>query len=165
MNSPSILLHLRDVLLLPFTVTVIVPWQIIRREASFIPDHILLKIAGALVLLCGLSLLIFTIFLFGTKGKGTLAPWAAPQKLVVEGPYRYCRNPMISGVFFILIGESMFFHSTRVLIWAGIFFLINTCYFMLKEEPDLLKRFGNDYAEYKKQVPRWIPRIKPYREQ
>lgn len=69
---------------------------------------------------------------------------------------------MITGVFFILIGESLIFHSTSILIWAGIFFLINTTYFLLFEEPGLHDRFGEEYLEYKRNVPRWIPRIKPY---
>lgn len=110
----------------------------------------------------GLTLFLYTVVLFRTYGKGTLAPWTPTQKLVVFGPYRYCRNPMITGVFFILIGESMVYYSINILIWAGVFFLINTTYFLLKEEPDLYKRFGEEYLEYKKNVPRWIPRLKPY---
>lgn len=162
MKSPSFFAHLRDVLILPFTVTVIIPYLIYDASPSFIPDIISLKIIGLLILLSGLSLLIYTIFLFRTLGKGTLAPWSPTQKLVVAGPYRYCRNPMISGVFFILIGETLLLHSTNILMWAGTFFIINTIYFIFKEEPDLQKRFGEDYLRYKSSVPRWIPKFKPY---
>lgn len=152
-KNPSLLLHLRDILLLPFTVSVIIPWLIYRPAEKFIPDTIAFKIIGALFVLGGLVLLFFTIFLFRSIGKGTLAPWSPTQKLVVAGPYKYCRNPMITGVLFILIGESCILHSTSILIAAGIFVLINTTYFILKEEPDLYKRFGEDYATTKKMFP------------
>lgn len=69
---------------------------------------------------------------------------------------------MITGVLFILLGESLILHATNVLIWAGIFVVINTIYFILVEERSMLRRFGNEYTAYKKQVPRWIPRFKPY---
>jgi len=68
---------------------------------------------------------------------------------------------MITGVFFILLGETFFFHSFSILSLAILFFIFNTVYFILIEEPNLYKRFGNDYLHYKKHVPRWIPRL-PY---
>lgn len=66
---------------------------------------------------------------------------------------------MISGVFFILISEAFYFSSANILIWDGLFFIINTTYFILKEEPDLEKRFGEPYKKYKQEVPRWIPKL------
>jgi protein-S-isoprenylcysteine O-methyltransferase Ste14 len=161
-RNPSLLKHFRDILILPFTVTVIVPYLVYNPTQDFIPDTILIKLAGGLIGLSGFLLFVYTVSLFRRIGKGTLAPWQPTQKLIVSGPYRYCRNPMISGVFFMLVGECLILHSTNILIWAGIFFLINTTYFLLKEEPDLYKRFGEDYLEYKRNVPRWIPRLKPY---
>lgn len=162
-RNPSLLKHFRDILILPFTVTVIVPYAVYNSSQLFIPDTALLKTLGGLIGLAGLSLFVYTVSLFRKIGKGTLAPWTPTQKLVVYGPYRYCRNPMITGVFFILIGESLILHSTNILIWSGIFFLINTTYFLLKEEPDLQKRFGDEYLEYKRNVPRWIPKLTPYK--
>ncbi len=110
----------------------------------------------------GSFLFFYTVFLFKNIGKGTLAPWSEKQKLIVVGPYRYCRNPMISGVLFILISESLILHSLAILIWAGCFFLINTIYFLISEEPALERKFGDDYKQYKKHVSRWLPRITPY---
>lgn len=163
-RNPSLLKHFRDILILPFTVTVIVPYLIYNPAQHFNPDTVLLKIIGAVIGLSGFSLFIYTVSLFRKIGKGTLAPWQPTQKLVVYGPYRYCRNPMITGVLFILIGESLIFHSTNIVVWSGIFFLINTTYFLLKEEPDLYKRFGDEYLEYKRNVPRWIPKVTPYKQ-
>jgi len=69
---------------------------------------------------------------------------------------------MISGVLFVLLGESLVLNSANILILAGVFFVINTIYFILMEEPDLEERFGKEYEAYKKNVPRWIPKFKPY---
>jgi len=157
----SLFSHVRDIMVLPFTVTCIVPYFIINKSDR-IPESISLKIVGIVIGVTGLILFFYTVFLFQTIGKGTLAPWSEKQKLVVEGPYRYCRNPMISGVLFVLIGEALFFHSKSILGWAILFFIINTTYFLLSEEPALHKRFGKDYEQYKQHVPRWIPRLRPY---
>lgn len=162
LHNPSLLKHLRDILILPFSVTVIIPLLIYEHTNWFFFDNLALTILGSVILSCGLALFLYTVVLFRTYGRGTLAPWTPTEKLVIRGPYRYCRNPMISGVFFILIGESMLYYSMNILIWAGIFLLINTTYFVLKEEPDLYKRFGDEYSEYKRNVPRWIPRVTPY---
>lgn len=161
-RNPSLLKHFRDILILPFTVSVIVPYWIYNPTEQYIPNIVLTRILGILVGLSGFVLFIYTVSLFRKMGKGTLAPWTPTQKLVVFGPYRYCRNPMITGVFFILIGETLWFHSTSILVWSGCFLVINTTYFILKEEPDLYKRFGEDYLTYKKHVPRWLPRLTPY---
>lgn len=162
LHRPSLLKHLRDILILPFTVTVVIPIIIHEPTDRFFLDNLPLLISGLFVQSTGVALFLYTVVLFGTYGRGTLAPWTPTEKLVVRGPYRYCRNPMIAGVLFILIGESMVYYSVNILIWAGIFFLINTTYFLVKEEPDLHKRFGDAYSEYKKNVPRWIPRLTPY---
>jgi protein-S-isoprenylcysteine O-methyltransferase Ste14 len=164
MNNSSLLRHLRDILLLPFTMSVVVPYLIYDPQRVLHDDDLLLKISSVMVGLFGIFMLSYTISLFGRIGKGTLAPWSPTQKLVVVGPYRYCRNPMITGVFFILVGEAGFFNSVDILRWAGLFFLINTIYFIIKEEPDLEKRFGEEYRNYKKNVPRWIPNLRPYKE-
>ena len=165
MKNPSLIRHLRDILLLPFTMSVVVPYLIYNSQRRLVHESdLLLRISGLVIGLMGLSMLLYTISLFGRFGKGTLAPWDPTQKLVVVGPYRYCRNPMITGVFFILVGEAVFFNSVDILRWAGLFFIINTIYFVVKEEPDLEKRFGEEYRIYKKNVPRWIPNIRPYRQ-
>ncbi len=166
MNSPSLLEHLRDILILPFTVTVIIPHLIFEEPQSslFISGYTVhFKIAGILVGMCGVSLFIDTVFLFKTLGHGTLAPWMPTQKLVIVGPYRYCRNPMITGVLFTLVGEGLFLLSTNILLWAASFFMINTVYFIFSEEPGLKNRFGDEYGAYKKQVPRWIPKTRPFK--
>lgn len=162
-GNPSIFKHLRDVLILPFTVTVLVPYLIYTGPQSIIPDNTAIRILAAILFGGGLALFIYTVLLFHRFGKGTLAPWQPTQKLIVRGPYRYCRNPMISGVLFILCGQSFWLQSTNILLWALLFFTVNTLYFIRREEPDMQKRFGSVYERYKSAVPRWLPRFRPYK--
>lgn len=162
MKPATLLHHLRDILILPVTVTCIVPYFLYDPDQKMIPDDTTTKIFGSLFLLAGLSLFCYTVYLFSSVGKGTVAPWSPKQKLVVTGPYRYCRNPMITGVLLILIGESQVLHSSNILWWAVAFFFINTLYFVGVEEPMLTDKFGEEYRHYKHHVPRWIPRPTPY---
>ena len=100
--------------------------------------------------------------LFLHKGEGTPAPWDPPKKLVIAGPYRHVRNPMITGVLLVLTAESLLFVSWPLFGWVLAFFLLNTAYFLRVEEPGLERRFGEDYLLYKANVPRWIPRLLPW---
>lgn len=145
---------------LPITILIVIPWLI---EKDFRLSGIGRTISGSLFICFGLLLMILTIQLFYRIGKGTLAPWDPTRKLVTSSLYRYVRNPMIQGVLFVLIGEAMFFASSNIGIEALLFFVINTVYFILFEEPGLVRRFGDEYIEYKKHVPRWIPRTKPWK--
>jgi len=96
--------------------------------------------------------------LFARIGRGTLAPWDPTRRLVVVGPYRHSRNPMITAVGTMLAGEAMFFHSIRIGAWLLLFAAINQTYFLLLEEPGLAARFGEEYERYRRAVPRWLPR-------
>lgn len=165
MQGPSIIKHIRDIIILPFSVAVIIPYLCYDKDQTLFSANPFNKPLGIAFVILGLSLFSWTVYLFRNFGKGTLAPWTPTQKLVVKGPYQYCRNPMITGVFFILIGETLFLNSTGILICGAIFFIVNTVYFILSEEPDLYKRFGEEYLHYKKHVPRWIPRLTPYSNQ
>jgi protein-S-isoprenylcysteine O-methyltransferase Ste14 len=144
---------------LPITVLVIVPLWIEKKRVI---DTGVTFFLGLMLMVAGLIVMWFTISSFIRVGKGTLAPWSPTKKLVITGLYRYVRNPMILGVFTVLLGESLALWSGNILIWAGAFFLINTVYFMVSEEPGLERRFGDEYREYKKHVSRWLPRFTPY---
>ena len=145
--------------ILPITVSILVPIYI---ETNISINQILPFLTGLFIMCTGLSIMTMTISLFIRLGKGTLAPWSPTRKLVIHGLYRHVRNPMIIGVLIVLIGESIAILSLNILIWAIIFFIINNLYFVIYEEPNLEKRFGDEYQEYKKNVPRWIPRLKPF---
>src|SRR5215218_7602502 len=166
----KILMHLQAILLLPLMVTVVIPWLILWGSAgvkvgwSLVPPlNLLPMLAGCLLIGLGLTLVIYTVSLFFNYGEGTLAPWAPTQKLVVRGIYRHVRNPMISGVCTVLLGEALVLGSVTLLFWFGFVLLLNMIYLPLVEEPGLEQRFGADYLRYKQNVPRWIPRLRPWR--
>ena len=145
--------------ILPVTALVLVPLWI---EKDFTIHFGINLIFGLILVIAGLSVMVITISSFIRIGKGTLAPWSPTKRLVIKGLYKYVRNPMILGVLTILLSESLCFWSKSILIWAGSFFIINTIYFIIYEEPGLEERFGEDYKEYKRHVSRWMPRLKPY---
>jgi len=159
---------LATILILPGTALVLVPGVILWLTAdpasgvrlaglaSF--DFWLGVGAGAL----GLALAVWTVRLFAVKGQGTPAPWDPPQKLVVAGPYRHVRNPIISAVMLMLFAESLLLQSPPIAGWLIVFFIINGVYFPLSEEKALERRFGDDYRRYKAHVPRWVPRLTPW---
>jgi protein-S-isoprenylcysteine O-methyltransferase Ste14 len=142
--------------ILPATVLVLIPnWL-----TGFVPiKYTWLAFPGILFLLIGLTMLALTVTAFISKGKGTLAPWSPTKKLVITGLHAYIRNPMILGVIITLGGEALILYSLKILVWLLLFFVINHLYFIFFEEPSLSNRFGEEYAEYKKNVNRWIPRI------
>lgn len=122
-------------------------------------------VAVLIFMLPGIVLFGKTGYLFFTVGEGTPSP--APktlktQRLVIEGPYQYLRNPMVLGKAWLLIGMSLLFHSVRLALFDIAFILICTAIFAYYEEPDLRNRFGNEYVIYCQNVSRWMPRLTPY---
>lgn len=154
----SVWRQLRAVLLLPFTVTVVLPALIVWGSGGVDVDLVPALLGSALIAL-GLALVVWTVWLFVTVGQGTLAPWDATRTLVVRGPYRHVRNPMITGVASILAGEALAFRSWSIVILLAVFATVNAVYMPLAEEPGLRRRFGDDYDAYQAHVPRWIPRV------
>lgn len=157
----SVWRHLRAIGLLPVTVTIVVPGLILWRTGAELAPWPLATVGIALIA-TGFALVTWTVSLFARIGKGTLAPWDPTSRLVVVGPYRHVRNPMISGVLTVLLGEAALFGSLPLLVWFGAAFAVNAIYFPLVEEPGLRKRFGEDYEAYRAAVPRWVPRLRPW---
>ena len=115
------------------------------------------------LLALGLLLVIWSVRTFYTKGgDGTPAPWQPVSNLIISGPYRYVRNPMILGAMDLLLFEAALFASTPLLLWAIVFFVGNIIYFKTFEEKELIKRFGADYEDYKNKVPMLFPKFTPY---
>lgn len=151
---------------LPFVVTILVSALIVNFQGNFRPvlefsgsARLVIAFVSSIILLCGVILFIWSNFLFIKMGRGTLAPWDPPHRLVIEGPYGHVRNPMIIGVMLILLAEPMFFLSAGMLIWCFLFAATNMVYFPLVEEKMLLRRFGERYEAYRKNVPAWFPRL------
>jgi protein-S-isoprenylcysteine O-methyltransferase Ste14 len=167
MKIVTLIRHLLAIAILPFTVTVLVPVWIARRYAidpkpGGSPRELVLQIFGVGSFSVGLLLFVASLRRFATQGKGTLAPWDPPRQLVVRGPYRFVRNPMISGVIFILCGEALVLLSIPHAVWATAFLVLNLIYIPLIEEPQLQWRFGDPYREYCRHVRRFVPRVRPW---
>jgi protein-S-isoprenylcysteine O-methyltransferase Ste14 len=112
--------------------------------------------AGAL--LCGWCVARFL------KVRGTPVPLNPPEELIVSGPYAWVRNPMLTGVFGALFGLGLLLHSAGIaLIWTPAYVLVHLAELKRVEEPELARRFGSAYAEYRTQVPMFIPRLRRYR--
>jgi protein-S-isoprenylcysteine O-methyltransferase Ste14 len=159
---------LRAIAVLPANVTLVVPAAILwATRAAPLPApspalRIGLAAPGALLVLVGLALMVRTIRLFHQQGQGTLAPWDPTRRLVVRGVYRHVRNPMITGVCAVLLGEAALFSSLPLLAWFLVFASGNALFIPLWEEPGLVRRFGPEYLEYRRHVPRWLPRLRPW---
>jgi len=157
--------HLLSFLALPFVMTVVIPIAIGRgRGIALVWPPDVLSVLGAVAFGIGLLLFSSSLYEFVRRGRGTLAPWDPPRELVVHGPYRYVRNPMISGVVFLILGEALLTHSRPLGEWAAAFALINAVYIPLLEEPMLAHRFGEPYREYCRHVRRFLPRLTPWPE-
>jgi protein-S-isoprenylcysteine O-methyltransferase Ste14 len=162
-----ILRQLVAIAVLPFTVAVLIPIWLARRNGIALGvgsglTRVLPQIGGLCLVVVGACLFLASLRRFVTEGRGTLAPWDPPRRLVVRGPYRYVRNPMISGVVLVLFGEALLLLSPPHLTWALIFLGINSVYIPLLEEPGLARRFGHGYREYCRHVPRLVPRLQPW---
>jgi len=144
--------------LLPGTVAVVIPALLVWLGGANVQP--LTAVVGGVLVAAGLTLVVWTVTLFVKVGRGTLAPWDPTSRLVVRGPYRYVRNPMITGVGTILAGQALFFRSWAIAIELAVFALVNAIYFPLVEEPGLRRRFGQEYEEYRARVPRWLPRVR-----
>lgn len=160
--------YIQALILLPGTVVVLVPAVILfstgagMRHTAPTLTGLLCFWSGLVSAAAGIFLAVWTMALFLSVGRGTPAPWQPPCQLVVQGPYRHVRNPMITGVLLILAAEALLWRSWALALGGAVFFLGNVLYFPLVEEPGLVKRFGDDYREYAANVPRWIPRRRPW---
>src|SRR5438309_2045689 len=159
--------HLMSVLLFPVTVTLVVP-ALILLPAGVRTPHLgaaptaALVAVGCALIAAGLGLMAWTNVLFDRVGEGTLGlgdVMGEPVHLVVRGPYRHVRNPMITGVLCILLGEAAVTASGALLGWFAIFLTFQATAIRFWEEPHLTQRYGREYVDYKRNVPRWIPRI------
>ena len=154
----------KAILALPVPVCIIIPAVLLYVSHWQSSEFQLWRfLIGAVCCLAGIILAVSTVRLFPKYGNGTPAPWDSTTKLIVTGPYAYVRNPMITGVVLILTSESLILASWAIGIWAFVFLIINMFYFPLSEEPGLRKRFGKEYDEYCKNVPRYIPRLTPWK--
>ena len=139
----------------PTIVAGIVPWLLTRWHAD--DQSTGLKLLGGVLLAAGLVLVLEPTARFALQGRGTPAPWAPPERFVARGSYRFTRNPMYVGVLALIVGQALVLGREVLLAWAAAAWLIFQLFLLLHEEPELRRRFGAEYEDYRAGVPRWLP--------
>ncbi len=144
-------------ILQPGIVAGIVPWLLLKdQEYELDGLWTIWQYSGLIIFLTGLVIMLLCIARFAFEGRGTLSPLDPTQKLVIAGLYKYSRNPMYVGVMLVLIGEILFFQSFPLLLYSVIIFCSFHVFIVFREEPRLLRDFGEEYKLYTKSVRRWM---------
>jgi protein-S-isoprenylcysteine O-methyltransferase Ste14 len=122
----------------------------------------LVRVIGVALLGLGLGLLLDCFGRFAILGRGTPAPVAAPERLVVSGPYRHVRNPMYVAVVALVLGQGLLLGQAVLLLYGSVVWLLFHAFVVLYEEPTLGRRFGPSYQTYRAAVGRWWPSLRPW---
>jgi protein-S-isoprenylcysteine O-methyltransferase Ste14 len=138
----------------------LIPWSITHWHLD--PAAPFVRVAGALLIAIGVGFLLHAFARFVIEGIGTPAPVAPTERLVVGGVYRHVRNPMYLAVGATIVGQALLFGEPALLGYAAVFAAIVFCFVRLYEEPALTERFGESYDAYRRAVPGWLPRLRPW---
>jgi protein-S-isoprenylcysteine O-methyltransferase Ste14 len=142
----------------PGTVAGLIPWLLTGWKSSDPP--VVVGVVGALLIAAGLGVLLHAFACFVIEGIGTPAPVAPTQSLVVGGLYRHVRNPMYIAVAAVIVGQALLLGRPELLVYALVFMAAVATFVRLYEEPVLSRRFGDQYAQYRRAVPAWRPRLR-----
>ena len=148
----------------PCVLAGLIPWWMTRWE--FGPPLFGVEVTraiGVVFILIGLPGLVDSFARFALQGLGTPAPVAPTKNLVVTGLYQYVRNPIYVAVVAIILGQAMLFGDWRVMVLGALFWLAFHIFVVAYEEPTLQRTFGAEYETYRANVPRWIPRLSPWK--
>ncbi len=119
-------------------------------------------VATVTLFLIGALIYLWCAWDFSVKGLGTPAPIDAPKKLVLSGLYRYVRNPMYIGVVCLILAQIVLKWSREIFAYLAVVVVSFNLFVLFYEEPHLRRVFGEQYEEYCRNVPRWIPRLRPF---
>jgi protein-S-isoprenylcysteine O-methyltransferase Ste14 len=148
----------------PATAAGLVPWLLTRWEvASPVPGGVPAQITGALLVGAGAAVIANSFVHFAVEGIGTPAPFAPPKKLVVGGLYRYVRNPMYVSIAAAVAGQGLLLGQPKLFVALGVGAVPVVAFVRLYEEPALTRKFGAAFEQYRHNVPRWLPRLTPWR--
>lgn len=145
----------------PCVVAGVVPWLLTGRYAEPLSGAATVWL-GALLVAAGIAFLLHAFTRFALEGKGTPAPLAPTERLVVGGVYRHVRNPMYLAVIGIVAGQALLFGSPTLLVYAVAVAAATTAFVRFYEEPTLARRHGAAYLAYRDAVPGWLPRLTPW---
>ena len=127
------------------------------------PTNLALVIGGWLLVAAGVAALLASFVRFVVEGRGTPAPVAPTDALVVGGLYRYVRNPMYLAVVAIIVGQALLLARPVLLTYAGVILAMTATFVRVYEEPTLAERYGAEYDAYRAAVRGWWPRLHPWR--
>jgi protein-S-isoprenylcysteine O-methyltransferase Ste14 len=146
----------------PGTVAGLVPWLITgwRRPGDPVPW---VGPLGWFLVLAGAAVLLHAFVAFAWHGRGTPAPAAPTQRLVVEGAYRHVRNPMYVAVLAVVLGQVLLSASWGLFAYLVVVGLTMASFVRIYEEPTLREAYGPTYDEFCENVPGWLPRLTPWR--
>lgn len=147
----------------PGTVVGLIPWLITRWEfREPLPYWIVAQAVGVLLICAGLAPVVHAFAQFSRAG-GTPMPIAPTQHLVVSGSNRYVRNPMYVGLLAVIVGQALLFGRFSLLLYAAAAWAVTASFVRWYEEPTLARQFGADYEAYRRAVPAWRPRLRPWK--
>jgi len=144
----------------PGMVAGLVPW-LLTGWRSADPARVVV-VVGAVLIAAGVAVLLHAFGRFVLEGRGTPAPIAPTDRLVVGGLYRHVRNPMYIAVGATIVGQALLLGRPLLLAYAAAFWLVVAAFVRGYEEPTLSARYGDDYAAYRRAVPAWWPRLRPW---
>ena len=147
-------------LIAPGVAAGLVPWLLTDWDST--DPAPALKLVGAALIAAGAAVLLSAFGRFVVEGVGTPAPVAPPEHLVVGGLYRHVRNPMYVAVTATIVGQAALLGQTELLLYALLFMAAVAAFVYGYEQPTLTKRFGAEYEEYRRNVPAWWPRLRPW---
>ena len=142
-------------LVVPGLGAVWLPWRLLTRDGS---TPTAATWAAVPVIVAGAALYFWCVWNFAAVGSGTPDPWDAPRRVVAHGPYRWVRNPIYLAALLVVLGEAWLFMSPPLLVYAGAMAAFCHLFVTGYEERRLARQFGDSYLEYRRTVPRWIPR-------
>lgn len=148
----------------PFMLAGVVPWWMTAWQLR--PPFLGLELTrgvGVIMILAGVPGLVDAFARFALQGLGTPAPIAPTRHLVVTGLYRFVRNPIYVAVVAIILGQAVVIGDWRLIVYGALLWAGFHAFVVAYEEPTLTQTFGADYAAFRAAVPRWIPRITPWR--
>ena len=146
----------------PGTTGVLIPWLLTRWEVRVPPPSSAISVLGLALIVAGAAVLLSAFARFVLEGCGTPAPVAPTERLVVRGLYRHVRNPMYLAVTATIMGQALFLGRWELLVYAAIFLGATAAFVRWYEEPTLREQFGAEYETYRRAVPGWWPRLRPW---
>ena len=146
----------------PGVVAGVVPWLLTGWEAADPPWPLAVRVLGAAVLVAGAVVLVQAFVRFVREGHGTPAPVAPTERLVVGGLYRHVRNPMYVAVMGAIVGQALLLGRPVLLAYAALAGAVMALFVRGYEEPLLTARYGEQYRAYRRAVPGWLPRLRPW---